>query len=50
MQWRSTRALRYFLDVESVEDYLDRIAIFYAPSDAAPLELAACLDFLDTVW
>jgi len=56
--WRSTRALRHFINVKNVNDYLWRINAFLQPEvDGPPVEIpdpplgfAASLDFLATVW
>jgi hypothetical protein len=56
--WSSTGALRHFIDVTDVNDYLWRINAFLQPKveeppveiTDPPLGLAASLDFLATVW
>jgi len=56
--WRSTGALRHFIDVTDVSDYLWRINAFLRPKvegppaeiPDAPMGLAASLDFLAAVW
>jgi hypothetical protein len=57
-QWRYTRAMRHFVGVTDVDDYLARLSSYLSPpveqsrsvEVVSPLGLAASLDFLDTVW
>jgi hypothetical protein len=55
--WKVERQVRSFGGIETIEDYLERLAVLLAPPTVAPtpavpnpLELVAELDFLDAVW